>query len=77
MLLRAGVDAHRVQRILRHADVRTTTATYAHLGVDDLRDGLAKTFGKKVEPAELVLAVTGTGPAKPEVAAGGQITRTS
>src|SRR5207248_4114730 len=25
LLLRAGVDAHRVQRLLRHRDVRTTT----------------------------------------------------
>ena len=37
LLLRAGVDAHRVQRILRHSDVRTTTGTYGHLDVEDLR----------------------------------------
>jgi len=37
LLLRAGVDIHRVQRILRHRDVKLTTGTYAHLLVEDLR----------------------------------------
>lgn len=37
LLLRAGVDAHRVQRIMRHRDVRTTLGTYGHLDVEDLR----------------------------------------
>jgi integrase len=37
LLFRAGVDAHRVQRILRHADLKTTIGTYAHLTVEDLR----------------------------------------
>ena len=37
LLLRAGVDLHRVQRILRHRDVKLTTGTYAHLLVEDLR----------------------------------------
>jgi len=37
LLLRAGVDIHRVQRILRHRDVNLTTGTYAHLQVEDLR----------------------------------------
>src|SRR5262249_36271647 len=37
LLLRAGVDIHRVQRILRHRDVKLTTGTYAHLQVEDLR----------------------------------------
>ena len=36
-LLRRGVDVHRVQRLLRHSDVRVTTGTYAHLLVEDLR----------------------------------------
>ena len=40
LLLRAGVDAHRVQRILRHSDVRTTTGTYGHLDVEDLRKAM-------------------------------------
>ena len=39
-LLRAGVDVHRVQRLMRHSDVRITTGTYAHLIVEDLRDVL-------------------------------------
>jgi len=42
LLLRAGVDAHRVQRLLRHRDVRTTTAVYGHLDVEDLRAAVAK-----------------------------------
>ncbi len=37
LLLRAGVDLHRVQRILRHKDVTLTTDTYGHLQVEDLR----------------------------------------
>ena len=32
-----GIDPHRVQRILRHSDVRTTTGVYDHLLVEDLR----------------------------------------
>ena len=36
-MLRAGVDAHRVQRILRHSDIRTTLGTYSHIDVEDLR----------------------------------------
>jgi len=42
LLLRAGVDAHRVQRLLRHRDVRTTTGIYGHLDVEDLRAAVAK-----------------------------------
>jgi hypothetical protein len=37
LLLRAGVAAHLVQRILRRRDLRTTLGTYAHLDVDDMR----------------------------------------
>jgi excisionase family DNA binding protein len=40
LLLRERVDAHRVQRLLRHRDVKTTTATYGHLVVEDLRDAI-------------------------------------
>ena len=36
-MLRSGVDVHRVQRRMRHSDVRVTTGTYAHLLVEDLR----------------------------------------
>ncbi len=49
LLLRAGVDAHRVQRILRHKDVRTTTSIYGHLLVDDLRDAV-NLLGKVRQP---------------------------
>jgi integrase len=41
LLLRAGVDAHRVQRLLRHRDVRTTTGIYGHMDVEDLRSAVA------------------------------------
>ena len=41
LLLRAGVDPHRVQRILRHRDLRTTLGTYGHLAVEDLRSAVA------------------------------------
>jgi site-specific recombinase XerD len=41
-MLRAGVDAHRVQRILRHGSVTTTTGTYEHLTLDDLRDAVTR-----------------------------------
>ena len=37
LVLRAGIDVHRVQRVLRHSDVKLTTSTYARLGVEDLR----------------------------------------
>jgi len=37
-LLRRGVDSYRVQRLMRHSDVRVTLGTYAHLLVEDLRD---------------------------------------
>jgi site-specific recombinase XerD len=40
LLLRAGVDLVRVQRILRHSDVRLTADTYDHLLVDDLRNAV-------------------------------------
>ena len=50
LLLRAGVDAHRVQRILRHRDVKTTTAIYAHLDVEDLRDAVARLPGDANAP---------------------------
>jgi integrase len=42
LMLRAGVDAHRVQRIQRHASVTTTTGTYGHLAIDDLRDAVTR-----------------------------------
>ncbi|MFM2152291.1 MAG: hypothetical protein RL199_726 [Pseudomonadota bacterium] len=40
LLLRAGVDPHRVQRILRHSDIKVTVGTYGHLQVEDLRSAM-------------------------------------
>src|SRR4051812_6275614 len=37
LLLKAGVPIQHVQRILRHANVRTTVDTYGHLANEDLR----------------------------------------
>lgn len=45
ILLREGVDLHRVQKLLRHASPETTAKTYAHLIVEDLRAGQAAAFG--------------------------------
>ncbi len=42
-LVRKGVDIRRIQEILRHSDIRTTTV-YAHLLADDLREALEETF---------------------------------
>src|SRR5262249_32826390 len=39
-LLRRAVDGHRVQRLMRHSDVRATTGIYGHLIVEDLRAAL-------------------------------------
>ncbi len=47
VLLRHGVDAHRVQRIMRHASINTTTGTYGHLLVEDLRGALDGAFVAK------------------------------
>jgi integrase len=37
LLLKAGVPIQHVQRVLRHANVRTTVDTYGHLANEDLR----------------------------------------
>jgi integrase len=49
ILLRDGVDAHRVQKLMRHASFDTTSRTYAHLIVEDLRAGQAVAFGGRDE----------------------------
>ena len=50
LLLRNGVDAHRVQRILRHKDIETTIGIYGHLGVEDLRAGVDGLLGAGALP---------------------------
>jgi hypothetical protein len=50
LMLRAGVDAHRVQRILRHSDLTTTTDVYAHLLVEDLRSAINSIAPKALPP---------------------------
>jgi len=61
ILLRAGVDAHRVQRIMRHKDVKTTTSIYGHLEVEDLREAVNKMPSSPLSTA----AVEGGGDASP------------
>jgi integrase len=62
LLLRAKVDAHRVQRILRHANINTTLGTYGHLDVEDLREAInALPAGPEVPAIEPLVAV-GNGP---------------
>ena len=51
LMLRAGVDAHRVQRVLRHSSVTTTTGTYAHLGIEDLREAVSKIGPQPLDPS--------------------------
>jgi len=54
-LLRQGVDVHRVQRLMRHSDVRVTTSTYAHLLVEDLRAAVDAQVLLPAAPAPLAL----------------------
>lgn len=48
-LIQAGVDITVVSRILGHRDIRTTLRIYAHLLVDNLREGMSR-LGKKSAP---------------------------
>jgi len=68
LLLQLGVAPQFVQRIARHANIRTTLETYGHLNIDDLRAPL-ETLGKataapdKRVPAQLpAQAVANLGP---------------
>jgi integrase len=45
MLVRAGVDLYVVSRILGHSSTAVTQKHYAHLLVEQLKDGMRKTFG--------------------------------
>ena len=45
MLIRAGVDLYVVSKILGHSSTGITQKHYAHLLVDQLRDGMKKAFG--------------------------------
>ncbi len=63
LLFRAGVDPHRVQRILRHRDVQTTTKTYAHLLTEDLR-GAVNLLPAAAPPEAGAIASGATGGAR-------------
>lgn len=66
LMLRAGVDSHRVQRILRHASINTTLGTYGHLDVEDLRAAVNTIAPQAPEPeaaTEPNAAVAGMNPA--------------
>jgi len=43
VIKKAGIAV--AQKFLRHSDVRITAHTYGHLDTEDVREGLAKTFG--------------------------------
>ena len=63
LMLRAGVDSHRVQRILRHASINTTLGTYGHLDVEDLRaavNSIAAGPSPTTQAPEHAEALTGT-----------------
>jgi integrase len=45
LMIQAGVDLFVVSKLLGHSSVAVTQARYAHLQVDRISDGLAKTFG--------------------------------
>ena len=53
LMLRAGIDPHRVQRVLRHASLTTTTGTNAHLAIEDLRDAVSKIGTQPRDPSPL------------------------
>jgi integrase len=46
LMIQAGVDLYVVSKLLGHSTVAVTQARYAHLQVDQLRQGLVQTFGE-------------------------------
>ena len=50
-LLRRGVPAEVVQRLLGHASVSTTIDTYSHLGIEDARRALVAAGVRSRSPA--------------------------
>ena len=65
-LLRAGVPLAHVQRILRHASIRTTVDVYGHLDVDDLRSSVAAPTVQLSQRAHAVAEKRSTNEAQPE-----------
>src|SRR5262249_37696003 len=60
LMLRAGVDLHRVQRLLRHSDPRITATIYSHLLAGELRAGgnvIAAQVVLPQQPKEELLAL--------------------
>ena len=45
MLIRAGVDLYVVSKILGHSSTGVTQKHYAHLLVEQLKDGMTRAFG--------------------------------
>lgn len=45
LMIEAGVDLYVVSKVLGHSSVAVTQARYAHMQVEQLREGLEKTFG--------------------------------
>lgn len=59
LLIRAGVPATHVQKILRHASITTTIGTYGHLDVEDLRAELDAMAPLTEEQQRQLVAVNG------------------
>ena len=60
----AATDDELVRRVLRHASVTTTTGTYAHLAIEDLRDAVNKIGPQPSEPSPVADRLrTSLGPA--------------
>ncbi len=66
LLFRAGVDPYRVQKILRHRDVKTTTAIYGHLDVEDLRPAINR-MAPNMPPIALPTRAVANGNSEPLV----------
>ncbi len=46
-LAQDGVDMYRIQKLMDHADIRTTTRSYAHLAPESARADVRRVFGKR------------------------------
>ncbi len=47
LMIEAGVDLYVVSKVLGHSSVAVTQQRYGHMQVEQLRDGLERTFGSK------------------------------
>ena len=50
-LAQDGVDMYRIQKLMDHQDIRTTTRSYAHLAPESTRADVRRVFGKQASGA--------------------------